>query len=107
MNREDAGGMLFCVGHAYLDKSLHDQQDCYCLITEFRREATSHDEQGAHDGIPSRSDIARSAKQSKPTQVPEAARRAGMTMQQYDRWLVDSNMLLTMFSQDISKGKIS
>ena len=54
MNREDAGGKLFCVGHAYLDKSLHDQQDCYCLITEFRHEATSHGEQGAHDGILSR-----------------------------------------------------
>ena len=29
----------------------------------------------------------------------------GMTKQQYDQWLVDSNMLLTMFPQNISKGK--
>ena len=29
----------------------------------------------------------------------------GMTKQQYDRWLVDSNMLLTMFPQDIAKRK--
>ena len=28
----------------------------------------------------------------------------GMTKQQYDRWLVDSKTLLTMFPQDISKG---
>ena len=33
-------------------------------MTEFCRDVTSHGEQGAHDGIPSRSDIARSAKQS-------------------------------------------
>lgn len=29
----------------------------------------------------------------------------GMTKQQYDRWLVDSNTLLSMFPQDIAKGK--
>ena len=28
----------------------------------------------------------------------------GMTKQQYERWLVDSKTLLTMFPQDISKG---
>lgn len=61
MNRENAGGILFCVGHAYLDKSLHGRQDCYCLITEFRHEATSH---GVRNN-------------RTPTQVPEAARRVG------------------------------
>ena len=77
MNREDAGGKLFCVGHAYLDKSLHDQQDCYCLITEFRREATSHDEQGAHDGFRREATSHGVRNNRNPTQVPEAARRVG------------------------------
>ena len=48
MNREDDGGLLFCAGHVYLDKRLHGQQKLLL-----------HD-----NGIPSRSDIARSAKQS-------------------------------------------